>query len=118
MKVVYGIDVGGTFIKVGKFSNNLLIEKYSFDTIISNNHMDCGIEIYYSEFQDSHSGGSGCGCCAVTLCGYIFDKLRRGEWRRVLFVPTGALLSPTSFNEGESVPGIAHGIVFESRSEM
>lgn len=85
---------------------------------ISYNHMDCGIEIYYSEFQDSHSGGSGCGCCAVTLCGYIFDKLRRGEWRRVLFVPTGALLSPTSFNEGESVPGIAHGIVFESRSEM
>ena len=84
------------------------------DMDISSNHMDCGVEIYYPEFQDSHSGGSGCGCCAITLCGYIFDKMRKGEWNRVLFVPTGALLSPTSFNEGESVPGIAHGIIFEN----
>lgn len=81
---------------------------------ISKNHMDCGVEIYYPEFQDSHSGGSGCGCCAITLCGYILEKMRKGQWNRVLFVPTGALLSPTSFNEGESVPGIAHGIVFET----
>lgn len=82
---------------------------------ISKCHMDCGIEIYYSEFQDSHSGGSGCGCSAITLCGYIFDKIRRGEWNRVLFVPTGALLSPVSYNEGETVPGIAHGVIFESK---
>ena len=76
--------------------------------------MDCGKEIYYPEFQDSHSGGSGCGCAAITLCGYIFDKMKKGQWRKVLFVPTGALLSPTSFNEGASVPGIAHGIIFET----
>lgn len=82
---------------------------------ISDRHMDCGVEIYYPEFQDSHSGGSGCGCCAITLCAYILDKMRQGKWNRVLFVPTGALLSPTSFNEGESVPGIAHGIIFETR---
>ena len=81
---------------------------------ISDRHMDCGVEIYYPEFQDSHSGGSGCGCCAITLCGYIFDKMRNGQWNKVLFVPTGALLSPTSYNEGESVPGIAHGIIFET----
>lgn len=80
---------------------------------IENVHMDCGIEIYDRNTQDTHSGGSGCGCSAVTLSAYILPKLRTGEWKRVLFVPTGALLSPVSFNEGKSVPGIAHGVVFE-----
>ena len=63
--------------------------------------------------QDTHSGGSGCGCSAVTLCGYILPKLRSGEWKRVLFVPTGALLSQISFNEGQNVPGIAHAVMLE-----
>ena len=76
-------------------------------------HMDCGIEIFDSASQDTHSGGSGCGCSAVTLCGSILPKLQSGEWKRVLFVPTGALLSQISFNEGQNVPGIAHAIVLE-----
>ena len=76
-------------------------------------HMDCGIEIFDRNTQDTHSGGSGCGCAAVTLAAYILPKIASGEWKRVLFVPTGALLSPISFNEGKSVPGIAHGIVLE-----
>lgn len=80
---------------------------------ISSNHMDCGIEIYDREEQDTHSGGSGCGCSAVTLAAYILHKMRKDEWKRVLFVPTGALLSPVSFNEGNSVPSIAHGVVLE-----
>ena len=63
--------------------------------------------------QDTHSGGSGCGCAAVTLASYILPKLMTGEWQKVLFVPTGALLSTVSYNEGASVPGIAHGIVLE-----
>ena len=58
-------------------------------------------------------GVRGCGCAAVTLSAYILPKLASGEWKRVLFVPTGALMSTVSFNEGESVPGIAHGIVLE-----
>ena len=58
-------------------------------------------------------GGSGCGCAAVTLSAYILPKIQSGEWKRVLFVPTGALMSTVSFNEGQSVPGIAHGIVLE-----
>ncbi len=77
-------------------------------------HMDCGMEIYQKETQDTHAGGSGCGCAAVTLCSLIFPRLRSGEWKRVLFLPTGALLSTVSFNEGQSIPGIAHGIVFET----
>ncbi len=76
-------------------------------------HMDCGMTIFDSATQDTHSGGSGCGCSAVTLCGYILPKIRSGEWKRVLFVPTGALLSQISFNEGQNVPGIAHGVILE-----
>jgi len=57
------------------------------------------------------AGGGG---AAVTLASYVLPKLEKGEWKRVLFVPTGALMSTVSFNEGASVPGIAHGIVLES----
>lgn len=81
---------------------------------IGPNHMDCGIEIFDRETQDTHSGGSGCGCSAVTLAAYILRNMRAGKWKRVLFVPTGALLSTVSFNEGNSVPGIAHAVVLET----
>lgn len=80
---------------------------------IKQNHMDCGMTIFDQNKQDTHAGGSGCGCAAVTLSAYILPKLESGEWKRVLFVPTGALMSTVSYNEGESVPGIAHGIVLE-----
>ncbi len=76
---------------------------------ISRVHMDCGMEIY-DQSQDAHAGGSGCGCSAVTLSAYILKQMEEGKWKRVLFVPTGALLSKTSFNEGQSIPGIAHGV--------
>ena len=81
---------------------------------ISGRHIDCGIEIFDSESQDTHAGGSGCGCSAVTFCGHVLPKLKSGQWKRVLFVPTGALLSSTSFNEGKSIPGIAHAVVVEA----
>ena len=80
---------------------------------ITGKHMDCGLEIYDRGEQDVHSGGSGCGCSAVTLCARILPKLMRGEWSRVLFVPTGALLSTVSDNEGQSIPGIAHAVILE-----
>lgn len=80
---------------------------------IKNNHNDCGMMIFDQQLQDTHSGGSGCGCAAATLASCILPKLISGEWKRVLFVPTGALMSTVSYNEGESVPGIAHGIVLE-----
>ena len=80
---------------------------------ISGLHLDCGKLIFDQQTQDTHAGGSGCGCAAVTLASYILPKIISGEWRRVLFVPTGALMSTVSYNEGASVPGIAHGIVLE-----
>ena len=81
---------------------------------ISVNAWDCGMHIYDPAAQDTHAGGSGCACAAVTLSAYILKQLEEKKWKRVLFVPTGALLSKTSFNEGKTVPGIAHGVVLES----
>ena len=89
-----------------------LLEKEGID--ISGNHMDCGIEIYDAKEQDTHAGGSGCGCSAVVLSAYILKMLEEGVWKRVLFAPTGALLSKTSFNEGQAVPGISHCLVLEA----
>lgn len=89
---------------------DLLLEK---EIDIAPQHMDCGIEIFDSQTQDTHAGGSGCGCSATVLSAYILKKIEEGEWKRVLFLPTGALLSKTSFNEGQNVPGIAHALVIE-----
>ena len=81
---------------------------------IEKQHMDCGIEIYDGDIQDTHSGGSGCGCSAVVLSAYILKQIGEGTWKKVLFIPTGALLSKTSFNEGQSVPGVAHAVILEN----
>ena len=100
---------------LGKVGQKILLDfMKSSGYDISGRHMDCGIEIFDSESQDTHSGGSGCGCSAVVLASFVLPQLESGEWRRVLFLPTGALLSSTSYNEGRSVPGIAHGVVLES----
>ncbi len=81
---------------------------------ISAQHMDCGIEIFDSKTQGTEAGGSGCGCAATTLSAFILKQIEEGKWKKVLFIPTGALLSKTSFNEGKSVPGIAHAVVIEA----
>ena len=88
-----------------------LVNRLGYD--IREKHLDCGMLIFDQKSQDTHAGGSGCGCAAVTLASYILPKIESGEWKRVLFVPTGALMSTVSFNEGASVPGIAHAIVLE-----
>ena len=81
---------------------------------IEKQHMDCGIEIYDGDTQDTHSGGSGCGCSAVVLSAYVLKMIEERTWKKVLFIPTGALLSKTSFNEGQSVPGVAHAVILEN----
>ena len=90
---------------------DLLLEK-GYD--IRGKHLDCGMTIFDQQTQDTHAGGSGCGCSAVMLAGYVLKQLEIGEWKRVLFVPTGALLSVVSFNEGNSIPGIAHAVRLET----
>ena len=71
-------------------------------------HTDCGNIIFDREKQDVHGGGSGCGCSASVLCSYVMHRLIKGDLNNILFLSTGALMSPTSSYQGESVPGIAH----------
>jgi stage V sporulation protein AD len=100
---------------LGYVGKNILIDmlkEKNYD--ISANHMDCGIEIFDKDSQDTHAGGSGCGCSSITFTAYIMRKLKERSWKRILFIPTGALLSQVSFNEGKTVPGIAHAVIVEA----
>ncbi|MBP3391331.1 MAG: stage V sporulation protein AD [Clostridia bacterium] len=78
------------------------------------NHKDCGELIFDPHTQDTFSGGSGCGCSAVVLASYILREMNQGRWNRVLFVATGALMSPVSVKQGDPILGIAHGVVLEN----
>ena len=89
-----------------------LLKEKGYD--ISSVHEDCGVKIYDGEKQGTGAGGSGCGCSAVTLSAHYLKLLQKKEMKKILFVPTGALLSTVSFNEGQTVPGIAHGVVIEA----
>lgn len=84
----------------------LLNERENID--ISAVHNDCGKMIYFREAQDVHAGGSGCGCMGSVLCSHIFKQMQKGKLKRILVVATGALLSPVSTMQKESIPGIAH----------
>lgn len=74
---------------------------------------DCGTLVFDVLEQDVHSGGSGCGCSAITLCGYLLDRLNKRKLKKILFCGTGALLSPTSSQQGLPIPGVCHAVVIE-----
>lgn len=102
---------------LGKVGQELLLKLLSENGVdIGKQHRDCGIEIFDPDTQNTGCGGSGCGCSAITLAGYITRQMLSGQWKRVLFVPTGALLSTVSYNEGQPIPGIAHAILLETRN--
>ncbi len=84
---------------------------------IRKKYNDCGMIIYSRENQDTHSGGSGCGCSAVVMASYILPKLERRELRNILFLGTGAMMSPSSIQQGESIPGVAHLLRFSATEE-
>ena len=95
---------------LGDFGSRMLRELAAeADLDLEDRHMDCGSMIY-SPQQGYHCGGSGCGCSAVLLASYVLPQIERGAVRRVLFLSTGALMSPLSACQGESIPGIAHAI--------
>lgn len=104
---------------LGLIGSRALIDMLGQEKLdISRQHVDCGAEIFGRETEhkagmDTHAGGSGCGCAAIMLASVFLPKVESGEWKRILFVPTGALLNKLSFNEGNSVPGIAHAVVIE-----
>ena len=74
--------------------------------------IDCGASLFYQE-QDPHAGGSGCGCVASVTCGYLMRLIEQGDIRRLLVIGSGAMLSPTSQQQGESIPGIAYAACLE-----
>lgn len=101
----YDLILTGDLGKVGKALLLDLLKRQGID--LSRNHDDCGLMLYDEE-QDVHAGGSGCGCSASVLCGYVLPRIASGVYKDVLFAATGALMSPTSVQQGESIPGIAH----------
>ncbi|MDI3507987.1 MAG: stage sporulation protein [Clostridiales bacterium] len=103
----YDLIITGDLGRYGKDITDELVKKAGYD--ISAKHFDCGVEIF-SPSQDPHAGGSGCGCSACVLAAYLIPHMWDGTYNSMLFLATGALLSPTSSQQGESVPGIAHAV--------
>lgn len=107
----YDLIATGDLGSLGRELADDMLKKQGIN--ISDIFTDCGIEVFDIKKQDVHAGGSGCGCSAVVFSGYIYNKLVKGEYNRVLLVSTGALLSTTSSQQGESIPGIAHAVTIE-----
>jgi stage V sporulation protein AD len=99
---------------LGILGSELLLELFRQDGIELSNHADCGALIFDTLGQDVHCGGSGCGCAASVLTGYLLNGMRAGRWNNLLFCPTGALHSPTAALQGESIPGICHAIAIST----
>ena len=104
----YDLIATGDLGQVGSELLYELLQREGLD--IAPRHNDCGLMIFDRKKQDVHAGGSGCGCSASVLCSDILGRMKKGELRRVLFCATGALMSTTSSQQGESIPGIAHAV--------
>ena len=99
---------------LGKIGHEILTDLFLRDGVdLGVCSTDCGMLIFNPETQDVHAGGSGCGCSASVLCGHILQRMTCGDWPRVLFAATGALMSPTTSQQGESIPGICHAVVLD-----
>lgn len=100
---------------LGVHGSDMLKELFKNEDIdITYRHNDCGILIYDEKNQDVNCGGSGCGCIASVFSSYIFNELKAKKLNKILLVATGALMSPLSSSQGESIPGIAHAIAIEN----
>ena len=102
----YDLILTGDLGEVGSSLLKQLLENEGIR--LKTNYNDCGLMIYYKEKQDVHAGGSGCGCSASILCSLILNKVKNKELKNILFIATGALMSPTSAQQGETIPGVAH----------
>ena len=107
----YDLIVTGDLGHVGHELVRELMEQEGYP--LPQSYTDCGIMIFDKEVQDTHNGGSGPGCCGVTLAGHLLNQMQQGKLKKLLFVPTGALLSLTSSQQELSIPGIAHAVAFE-----
>ena len=107
----YDLIITGDLGYIGKEILAELAETKGYN--INANYNDCGVLIFDKESQDTHSGGSGCGCCATVFSGYFFKQLKEKKIKKLLLIATGALTNSTSSQQGESIPGIAHAISIE-----
>ena len=99
---------------LGHIGKEILIDLASSEGYnIKANYNDCGVMIFDKEKQDTHAGGSGCGCCGSVFSGYLFKQMQDKKLKRILLIATGALTNSTSSQQGESIPGIAHAISIE-----
>ena len=100
---------------LGQLGKDVLLELAKRDGVYLGGKLtDCGTLVFDNTTQDVHSGGSGCGCSAITLCGYLLGQLNAGKLRKILFCGTGALLSPTSTQQGLPIPAVCHAVVISS----
>lgn len=104
----YDLIITGDLAAIGKEITRELIAQEGYD--VSSIYTDCGVEIFDDKRQDTHAGGSGCGCSASVFGGYVYKEILAGKFNRVLLVSTGALHSPIITLQGESIPGIAHAV--------
>ena len=111
----YDLILSGDLGEIGRLILVDMMNDEGYD--IAENYNDCGCMIFDGKKQDTHAGGSGCGCGASTLCGYVMNRMKAGELNRVLFMATGALLSPTSTLQGESIPSVAHAVVISNTGQ-
>ena len=96
---------------LGQLGKDLLLELGKREHLyLGGKLVDCGTLVFDLSSQDVHAGGSGCGCSAITLCGHLLDQLKDGKLKRILFCGTGALLSPTSTQQGLPIPGVCHAV--------
>lgn len=96
---------------LGALGKEIVLDFFRRDGIdLSPQYDDCGVLLFDPATQDVHAGGSGCGCSAVVLTGYLLHQLQTGAWQNLLFCGTGALHSPTSVMQGQTIPGICHGV--------
>lgn len=100
---------------LGVLGSEILVDLFSKEGMdINGIHADCGALIYDHDAQDTHCGGSGCGCMASVFSGYFFEQLKSKKINKILIVATGALMSPISSQQGETIPGIAHAVAIEN----
>lgn len=109
----YDLIVTGDLGAIGKSIVKEQLEALGF--CVEHRYEDCGVLLFDEQQKDVHAGGSGCGCSAIVLCGYLLNRMMKGELKRLLFCGTGALLSPTTIQQGESIPGICHAVSIEMR---
>ena len=107
----YDLILTGDLGLIGKEIVIELLESRGYN--VKNNYNDCGLLIFDDQSQDTHAGGSGCACCATTFSGYVFNQLQAKKLKRVLLCATGALMSPTTAQQNESILGIAHAVSIE-----